>query len=288
MFAHSHILARNNVEILDVGSMMSSCLDDYENSKCTEKPLPVSVRDNVAAHFTSQAIYHSVDTKRPFAQFNKRGSCAVVSSAGYLLQFKNGKNIDGADYVLRSGQGPSAGFEQHVGSRTDLRILRYSNFKNEAERNPYNFGDNIVVDFDKVEPFESPFPLKEYKNRDKLLSRTVPYITYHAGLSSKVRSSSLLKCFNSSRDMSSGFRALAMILSELSVCTEVRAYGFLGLEHQDTPYHYWDGSASRTSREQYDSRERRKGGHLFRVEQRCYYTAANYSNIQDDVLTFFP
>lgn len=50
-------------------------------------------------------------------------SCAVVSSSPRLLKHKYGDDIDAHDLVIRFNDAPTAGFESHVGNKTDVLIL---------------------------------------------------------------------------------------------------------------------------------------------------------------------
>jgi len=50
-------------------------------------------------------------------------SCAVVSSAGSLLDSNLGRQIDSNDFVIRFNNAPTLGFEKDVGNKTSLRIV---------------------------------------------------------------------------------------------------------------------------------------------------------------------
>jgi hypothetical protein len=58
----------------------------------------------------------------PLAQGEVHESCAVVGSAGTLLLARSGSAIDDHALVLRAETASVAGFEAHVGSRTDVRV----------------------------------------------------------------------------------------------------------------------------------------------------------------------
>mmetsp|Transcript_58557 Transcript_58557/g.186662 ORF Transcript_58557/g.186662 Transcript_58557/m.186662 type:complete len:474 (+) Transcript_58557:82-1503(+) len=52
----------------------------------------------------------------------KLGSCAVVGNSGVLLDAEAGEEIDGYDTVIRFNGAPTKNYEQHVGSKTTIRI----------------------------------------------------------------------------------------------------------------------------------------------------------------------
>ncbi|KAK4008271.1 beta-galactoside alpha-2,6-sialyltransferase 2 [Daphnia magna] len=64
---------------------------------------------------------HLLRNPQSFQQ--RYGSCAIVSSAGALLDSDLGNFIDGHDYVVRFNNAPTMGFEVDVGNKTSLRIL---------------------------------------------------------------------------------------------------------------------------------------------------------------------
>ena len=53
----------------------------------------------------------------------KHGSCAVVGNGGSLLLYRLGHVVDAHDVVIRLNAGPTAGFEEHVGTRTTYRLV---------------------------------------------------------------------------------------------------------------------------------------------------------------------
>jgi hypothetical protein len=78
-------------------------------------------------------------------------SCCVVGNSGSVLDKDNGKFIDECDFVIRINLSKTDGFEQHVGSKTNLRFLNQHPFHSllnpkGAEGHKENFPE-FEVDF---------------------------------------------------------------------------------------------------------------------------------------------
>ena len=73
-------------------------------------------QDNTAA-FRSRFPVHDEGRTQRFK------TCAVVGSAGHLLNSSLGRDIDAHEMVMRFNEAPTAGFERDVGARTTHRLL---------------------------------------------------------------------------------------------------------------------------------------------------------------------
>ncbi|CAL9179245.1 unnamed protein product [Musa hybrid cultivar] len=83
-------------------------------------------------------------TGRPYA------TCAVVGNSGVLLKSAHGRLIDGHDLVIRLNNARTAGYQQHVGSKTTISFINSSILHSCAMRlgcycNPYGRFVPIVV-----------------------------------------------------------------------------------------------------------------------------------------------
>jgi len=76
-------------------------------------------KDDVISYFTGINSFDS--------DFSDK-SCAVIGSAPNILDKKLGKEIDSHDFIIRSNAARIEGFEDWVGSRTDLRLISGKTF----------------------------------------------------------------------------------------------------------------------------------------------------------------
>ncbi|XP_069752733.1 beta-galactoside alpha-2,6-sialyltransferase 1-like [Narcine bancroftii] len=67
-------------------------------------------------------------------------TCAVVASAGSILQSKLGNEIDAHDAVLRFNGAPTTGYESDVGSRTTIRVVNSQIISTQKDK---FHGDNL-------------------------------------------------------------------------------------------------------------------------------------------------
>ena len=67
-----------------------------------------------------RAIRQQLNSARIWSPSQRVDSCAVVGSSASLLSHHHGPGIDEHELVLRINTAPVAGFESHVGSRTDF------------------------------------------------------------------------------------------------------------------------------------------------------------------------
>eukprot|EP00854_Cymbomonas_tetramitiformis_P012004 gene12003-14184_t len=65
-------------------------------------------------------------------------SCAIVGNGGGLKFSKYGQDIDSHDVVIRMNQAPTIGYEEHVGSKTTIRLLNRLWSVNYALRYKFN------------------------------------------------------------------------------------------------------------------------------------------------------
>ncbi|KFO37199.1 Beta-galactoside alpha-2,6-sialyltransferase 2 [Fukomys damarensis] len=122
--------------------------------------------------------WRSLVPATPLSQLHPRGlrSCAVVMSAGAILNSSLGVEIDSHDAVLRFNSAPTHGYEKDVGNKTTIRIINSQILTNPG----YHFIDSslykdvILVAWDPA-PYSSNLYLW-YKKPDYNLF--TPYIQH--------------------------------------------------------------------------------------------------------------
>lgn len=72
--------------------------------------------------------------------FDNIGSVALVGSSGCVLDNDYGSLIDSHDTIIRFNAARVVGYEKHVGSRTDIRIMNGHCFAGTSD--PSRFGNN--------------------------------------------------------------------------------------------------------------------------------------------------
>ena len=78
--------------------------------------------------------------------------CAIIGSAGLLLDYSYGKEIDSHDFIIRFGQAPTLGYENYVGSKTDMRILtchEFTPYRKSASKKDIEYLKNIFCGYDE-------------------------------------------------------------------------------------------------------------------------------------------
>ena len=73
-------------------------------------------------------------------------SVAIVGSSGILLDKEYGKDIDSHDIIMRFNMARVKGFEKHVGSKTDFRMIAGKSFWRDLSENFSSYDNNFLTD----------------------------------------------------------------------------------------------------------------------------------------------
>ena len=93
----------------------------------------------------------------PESHLFKGKSCVIVGNSSKLLSEELGEEIDSHDFIIRFNHATVKGFEKHVGSRTNLRMI---NAHMVAAINGYDISENQKT--------FSKFPTDIFKELDEL------------------------------------------------------------------------------------------------------------------------
>ena len=220
-------------------------------------------------------MYVKVRTTSPWSPPYR---CALVSTSGELLTQQSGRDIDKAHLVARLGQGPlGEAFAPHVGSRTNVRFMTGSLFRQERKM---NLSATHAI-LKAMDPTNSELVFLVMRREFKAWKITVgcpapipEFMKIHPGLPYRCTSSLDAMACNWPLGVlppSSGALAIAVLFG-LFRCKMVRLYGFANVD-RSLPYHYWkDGSNhdNASTAKWYRSRAR-QGLHQFELEHRLMH-----------------
>mmetsp|Transcript_39532 Transcript_39532/g.93012 ORF Transcript_39532/g.93012 Transcript_39532/m.93012 type:complete len:334 (+) Transcript_39532:70-1071(+) len=178
-----------------------------------------------------------------------KGVCALVSSSGVLLNHRHGAEIDSADWVIRFNDAEVGGaLREYVGERDDMRILN-GNMDRQIflENPPLQLNNRTLYVLQRVYPFSD----KEHWQylQQHIASRPDLHFVVGNNQVEEVAKSVLGEAFSGNVGASKLTTGWIGGMLALSLCEEVRAYGFP--ETSDSaaaPHHYYgsmvNGSAS--------------------------------------------
>jgi hypothetical protein len=169
----------------------------------------------------------------PELSFTKDKRVAVVGSSGILLNTEFGSEIDDHDIVVRFNVARTEGYEKHVGSKTDIRVMNGHSWAGTTNKNIFTGFDNKFTS--KLR--NTTLLIKSVTKSDE----TLGYQNTHPSNKVVILSESIIS--ECSREIESDHGptcgALAVIL--LSKLTDnINCYGF-NFYHDDwCDRHYWE------------------------------------------------
>ena len=153
---------------------------------------------------------------------------AVVGSSYTLLENKYGDEIDTFDDVIRFNRAPIEGYEEHVGSKTTIRVANIHVFTGRPPDSRFNIKT------------QNPKFIKNQENCNIVCVQKVSQPNRFVNKTSKpyfMGSMSFLKSkYGLGKDATAGFRMLYILISNNFKPT---LYGF-GINEDDNPTHYWE------------------------------------------------
>lgn len=155
---------------------------------------------------------------------------ALIGNSSKLLNSNYSKLIDSYDWVIRFNQARVKGFENHVGSKTSIRMVNHHVFTGTTNSSLFSEYDvNFIPSIE--EPIILCKYLSNFKNIAKLRNIKIP-ISY---VSDEVYN----KACNILDDKTSPSMGFIAIIFSLEIFDEVSIFGF-DLDKQNNPSHYWE------------------------------------------------
>ncbi|KAM3601000.1 uncharacterized protein V6R79_005833 [Siganus canaliculatus] len=173
-------------------------------------------------------------------------SCAVVSSAGSLLNSGLGTKIDSHDAVLRFNAAPTAGYEKDVGNKTTLRLINSQVMASDdfhfLSNSMYNSGVLVAWDPFTADPTQwyskTDYPIfTQYESYRKLHPEQPFYILhprYEWQLWRQIQDNTAEHI--QKNPPSSGMLGIVMMMS---LCEELHVYEFLPSRRKTDLCHYY-------------------------------------------------
>lgn len=91
------------------------------------------------------------DNDQYFENIYKNKSCAVIGNGGVILENKDGHVIDNHDIVLRCNQTQTLGYEESVGTKTNVRMINSHFFVSLKEGQNSRFVNRMKGIFEKFD-----------------------------------------------------------------------------------------------------------------------------------------
>lgn len=167
---------------------------------------------------------------------------ALIGNSSKLLDNNYSKLIDSYDWVVRFNQARVKGFENHVGSKTSIRMINHHVFTGTTNQSFFSKYDvNFIPSVNEPLILCKYFP--NFKNIAKVRNIKVP-ISY---VSDRIYNKAY-KALNQQKTPSMGFIA---IIFSLEMFEKVSIFGF-ELDKKNNPSHYWEETSNMMAAQYHD------------------------------------
>ena len=143
-------------------------IEEVFNSRDLEYDSPYSVDD---------LIKKAQELNKTDISINKSNSVAVIGNSGKLLKQNYGDLIDNHDYVIRCNLAVTDGYEKHVGSKTNIRLIAGKSFWRDLSEHFSGYDNNFLTNLIdehfiiKAEPLYPAIQgvIKNFKTKSNIL-----------------------------------------------------------------------------------------------------------------------
>eukprot|EP00899_Mesostigma_viride_P022277 jgi/Mesvir1/3233/Mv16376-RA.1 len=180
------------------------------------------------------------------------GTCAVVGNSGGLLGAKLGPMIDAHDMVVRINQAPTRGYEQHVGTKTTMRLLNhiYGRMKPERPLYPVEPGVTFVSSRTGADTVREALALYARMQREAgvrilVLNRAV--VSHAQNMVVHFRECVKAAGGGDFKGGDAPTSGMVAVFGLINLCQRVSVFGFGENEENGLPYQYYTKLSSRSS-----------------------------------------
>ncbi|XP_072244810.1 alpha-N-acetylgalactosaminide alpha-2,6-sialyltransferase 5b [Leuresthes tenuis] len=210
-------------------------------------------------------------------------TCALVTSSGQLTGSKRGEEIDRSECVIRMNDAPSAGYQQDVGRRTNLRVVAHSSLQRvlRSRQELLNGSQDTVFIFWGPSSCMRRDGRGHVFNNLRLLNQLLPKLKIY--VITRIKMLKFDELFNketgidrksSNSWLSTGWFTMAIALE---LCDRINVYGMVppdfcrSSSHPTVPYHYYEPSGpDECSMYLTHERSRRGSHHRFITEKTVF------------------
>ncbi|KAM4532796.1 alpha-N-acetyl-neuraminyl-2,3-beta-galactosyl-1,3-N-acetyl-galactosaminide alpha-2,6-sialyltransferase isoform 1-T2 [Fundulus diaphanus] len=218
--------------------------------------------------------------------------CALVSSSGQMLGAGTGDEIDQTECVIRMNNAPTRGFEEDVGSRTNVRVVSHTSVPLLVKSERYYFKQSANTTYVIWGPeknmrqdgrgvtFNTLLKLATKYLKAKIYMVTRDKIQYCDNV---FQNETGLNRMKTGAFLSTGF--FSMILA-MDMCDSISVYGMIDdnycnrAHHRVVPYHYYEQKKISECKMYTFHQNKKLAGHRYITEKAIYAKWATRHKIQ--------
>lgn len=166
-------------------------------------------------------------------------TCAVVGNGGILLLDSYGEAIDAHDAVFRFNDGPTAGFHEHVGTKTTYRLINNNWSRAWGHKRPKGASEEALVLFGQGSARSAPGLAARFSS-EKIYFMAPEFAGNARGMYKRAYVLMHERGFIEVNGRNSPPTGVEGLFFALALCEEVHLYGFNVKSDPSVPYHYHD------------------------------------------------